>query len=64
MRVIERIKSEMPVCYKETRNQNGEEEVLTNWNATCYTIDKIYGVPDLIPELASNGLGSEQFKQI
>jgi len=42
--------------------QNGEIEYLSNWQATCFIIDRIYGVPELIKELCLNGLGAEHFK--
>ena len=54
----------MPVSFKEEQFPNGDIEYHTNWNATCYTIDKIYGVTELIKELALNGFGAEIFKSI
>lgn len=54
----------MPVSYKIVERTNGEKEYMANWQATCFIIDRVYGVPELIKELCLNGLGSEHFKTL
>ncbi len=54
----------MPVSFKTSERANGEIEYLSNWQATCFIIDRIYGVPELIKELCLNGLGADLFKTL
>lgn len=54
----------MPVSFKTFERANGEVEYLANWQATCFIVDRIYGVPELIKELCLNGLGADLFKTL